>query len=826
MSNYLINHAIKNVWCYPSQDKQLMIEPVRLTPSRGAKNLVGTLWEPVPLPSKNHLYHVYQLGQLPTAYYGVINLTNEWVSLLSVAQRNEISVDGYNEYGIKIPLSACWMLKQINGLVLFAVDSKVQFIDFKLPIFFRFYDNNYFTVRKLRETISYYGGLMVSKELIATTIAKYNELRTKKGYCELQLNGQQVGVLNNAMVSVGDYLELRYDTSVKRVVDLPLADLPAYSSTLDAKQKRLLHPGKTNDGINYRDDIDLYLLKKETNPNKFTGIYYHKNREDAMRMVTHQDYGVPSSYLESYRMRSLAGANPSTITVRMVIRDDGNYRELVNEHHRIRELYKLTDEQIINALTGKSAVLAEWTADALEYSSYTTIMRSTGENITEDLVAEAYGYNAVLKLMQDTPLKAVKTNGSYQVYLKPGQHQSAGIYEYSNEGVLLGTHHHVSGPTYSVKHPQCRFIEVMAGKPNDRLDLTRSETPVRLDNRYNYRFLTKNRSTGEIKDVTGTSAYTIKDNKVSWTINLITHQGMVLSDRYYLHNELTLPAKDGSILEIPFGEVSRVGDKVSINPLMFAMGSIDVWLNGYPLIQNLDWGVAGKKLVINNVKYLKESGNNKLLVRIYGFSNRELAWDKVMPYGFVKHGMIGLNGRHEAMDDQLVRIIADGIQLKDDGLVNGTPYQIQYPQPTLTGVTVPNLNDYINRSKVLDKKILDYMSKYYPEPTFTTPSAIPNLYPVVSPFIAAIFKAIRTGKLIVDLVRITDKEMDFMVSRYKHLLDADPASKAVDLNYITIRPHGYRNRQELTRDQFVFLDRVQTIYLKSQIDLSRYLIVK
>ena len=64
MYDYLVNHALKNVWCTPDQDRQLILQPAKITVTNGVWNNVSLLWNVIKLPLQGVRFHVYQVGQL------------------------------------------------------------------------------------------------------------------------------------------------------------------------------------------------------------------------------------------------------------------------------------------------------------------------------------------------------------------------------------------------------------------------------------------------------------------------------------------------------------------------------------------------------------------------------------------------------------------------------------------------------------------------------------------------------------------------------------------------------------------------------------------
>ncbi|EMW1793799.1 hypothetical protein AAEP15_004688, partial [Salmonella enterica subsp. enterica serovar Chester] len=75
---------------------------------------------------------------------------------------------------------------------------------------------------------------------------------------------------------------------------------------------------------------------------------------------------------------------------------------LYNSSH-VHDLYRLTDELIIDAMIGANANVTEWQAANLEQAAFNRLAAAKLENINRDLCTDAYGYNAVTRYAADTP---------------------------------------------------------------------------------------------------------------------------------------------------------------------------------------------------------------------------------------------------------------------------------------------------------------------------------------------------------------------------------------------------------------------------------------
>ena len=86
--------------------------------------------------------------------------------------------------------------------------------------------------------------------------------------------------------------------------------------------------------------------------------------------------------------------------IRVFVRQNGPIKPLVTDVNKLRSLYILPDDKMINAMVQVNSTLKEWTADHLERSAYTAVMRS---------------YHALLKIIKANGLLKYKDiNDLYQ----------------------------------------------------------------------------------------------------------------------------------------------------------------------------------------------------------------------------------------------------------------------------------------------------------------------------------------------------------------------------------------------------------------------------
>lgn len=124
------------------------------------------------------------------------------------------------------------------------IDNKLN-MNYELDaIYFRFYTNAYYQSYRADATNDYIytTGRVVSS--VSDILAFQNEFNTysqKPGFTYVFKNGVLIDRLDLISVDINDVVEIIYDSSVKKVVNLVVSDLLTFSSILDDKFKYLLH---------------------------------------------------------------------------------------------------------------------------------------------------------------------------------------------------------------------------------------------------------------------------------------------------------------------------------------------------------------------------------------------------------------------------------------------------------------------------------------------------------------------------------------------------------------------------------------------------------
>lgn len=842
--DFLLGYVQRNIWCTPEQDRQANLQLPRVTPEGGAWITFSYQWRNYQLPLTENLerFHIYQIGQTFPELLGLLPSTrSKWISAEEAMEANNLILDVYNGKGVMIPRQLCWYMLSGDKNILLAVMKPEEFrgklIDVDLehePVYMRVYNNAYF--KRPDTQLPDLGIQLVSGK--PKTVAEFNEFQSKVlalpsyGIIYQYVNGRRVDQIDLINTKVGDYVEAVFDASVKREVFFPVKDLQEFESTLDGIHKFLLHYNGTSDIIDYHDDIDIYIGHRYGN-DKWEGVYLHRNDSRTARMVTHRDYSVPVIRVNGAKAANAFLADKA-VEVRLTIRNSGWVRPLVFEDNRIKELYKLPQDKIIKAMVGLDATVPVWNATNLENSAYTAVMRQKQGAITRPMAQAALGYNAVSKLLGDTPDRVKLISGQKLVVIPPGLVGCCTVYEYSADGLLLYYTANIVDNTYTCQAPGAAFVELIYGIGGTKLDCVDNVPAGVLTDVYNYRFYTKELATSQWVDRSGSNYYLVNGDNYTWVPG--TYQSTRLLSNYrHLAYTFNMAPLNGAFEFYIAAEIGGVYKRLDI-----PLGELDIFFNGYSLLEGLDYIVKDSRVVIITKKYFDANKTQQeITVRYTGFCNPDMTRTPPPDSGYVFHGVLSANNKYNIRDDKVLRIVADGkvrlredIKFAEDGITamfgnvpNGAPYGIR-------DIVVP-MNNYLvggvtkedktyelrAKSMVIDEQISDYMTILLPQDKPTTPNIIPQRYTLYSPFISRIMADLLSGALQDDkfFQQFNDTWLDQRLDAYKYLLDFDLSAKnsPLDIRYLVVHAHPYPNYVTVNPYQMRVIQRAAALFTRN-----------
>jgi len=616
------------------------------------------------------------IGDLPPILVGMEQIIDKWVSVKAHCVAHNLLVDLYFNDGVHFPTHRAYFLYTRAGALVLALlkTDIVKNAGADQP-YIRWRSNAWFQSNNPDVPIN--GGIEIDGMTYTDSNSfilfqnRWRAAQQKQGYAWAFVNGRRVRDINVVTAQVGDVLEYVRDASVKERLEMPLTSLPQFDSVRDNKAKFLIPRPGLGDTIDFEDDVDLYLLRY-TKPAAYTGIYVHQNVEDAIRMVTHRDYSTPIAYLHGFVNDNFGWRWSDDLRIEVIVRHSGFQRTLVDEAHRIKELFKLPEDLRLRAMVGVDAEVPVWQAAELENSPYLRLMEATYDGLTTQMVEDAYGYNAISRLIGDTPVR-LAVNQQW-VNLPFSLYATATVLEYDEEGLLLGYFWHDVSTQYPVRNATCRYIEAYIGRGGVGLCTAYGKQTSTLKDGVDYRFYTCDIIGGEPinnwKDVTGdTTKYQIANGQVTWLVDTTRTFTAVKEDLNFLLYGLDLDYRDDLItLTVRVDEVVQ-GAVATSGVMDIPPGELTVWVNGHPVIEGIGYYVQWPEICIVDKSCLVEGPVQHVDVMGRGFCGADFSRELPADVGFVAYGKLSHNARFNVRDDQVCRIVANGQLFTRDEVV-------------------------------------------------------------------------------------------------------------------------------------------------------------
>jgi len=271
-------------------------------------------------------------------------------------------------------------------------------------------------------------------------------------------------------------------------------------------------------------------------------------------------------------------------------------------------------------------------------------------------------------------------------------------------------------------------------------------------------------------------------------------------------------------------------------------GLLEIWLNGRPLIENLDWFMVDKEVCVINKQYRNQGGTrNVITIRSTGFCNKDMSRVKEAEFGFVENGLLSRNNRWNLRDDKVVRVVADGrlfarseLNWAEDrpevlltNVRNGAPYQVTEPLIPLKGLTHRAAYDLRSTAEATDLQIEDYMTDRLDEIPASPVNLIPHRHSVYSPFVAKIMHDLIHGYIDEEPLKMYYSDVDVRkwCEPYLWLLKYEPTTKDFDERYVLIDAHERDEPVAVSIYHYNFLSRVIRVMLDDKIDITHTVVI-
>lgn len=516
--NPLVNYAVKTMWGNPELDSQFQVKLSRVSGEQGLINNFSYMGKTRFLPTELNFYHVFTMGGLDSGFWNLGSRqkswypVDQWVRASTFSSVRGVSLDIYSGNGTMWLRTETYIMPCFDGMTLIAIPINPNFpLPLDKSLYFHCYTTdintrNIASKDEAKYTFGYSGCIYIQHENFEKVTNYYNFYKSfNMGLVQFFHNGKIVPI-ETAKPLAGDLIEVVYDPSVEMVATYDYKGMPDYYSDLDSKRKVILFPGFDNRPHKYRyyDDCHFYIYNKRNKD----GYYFHRNHQDAVRQLTHQDYGMAVPYIDFLAGRLITddktnNTTVSDIQIKVIYHKTRWQFDLGPTSSRINDLYLLEYPQdILNAMTGALSSVKEWKASELEKSATNKVLNGIVQTLTTDTVREALGHHGCSIALSNSPL--------YMPFITPGEPEfndiyptppytsglgyqipptyveSSTAYEYDIDGLLLRRVGVRNQEWYQPKEG-CVYVEWVLGQSGHLVDYVISKTDVKLREGFGFR---------------------------------------------------------------------------------------------------------------------------------------------------------------------------------------------------------------------------------------------------------------------------------------------------------------------------------------------------
>ena len=897
-NHFLVEHALENVWAQPIQDKQHILQVARYTPQSGAykRARIQRFYVDLPQPEDGAMlwHHVFQIGQSFPMLLALDSLKNDWVRADTIATTHGTMINVFLESGAEVALCHCWLRQVSDSNILLAVEIRPEFnlgTEYRVndqgerelvrrqiadeKVYFRCYQNaraqtntwSLSTPSDFKPLSYVYQYISNSADFIkflnAVRAAQLSHGNLGKGryYIDGFLAGTQQAYL--ASLHLGRYLIYIHDETVLYEGIVKFEEMGTFISKMDSgsmKMALLATEALQDFSISYHDDCDFYLGNAASvSQNDGLSCYIGRTRKDLVRQLTHNAYSLRTASLNALISEHDTDLfKDGNVYVRYIIRNGGMRKGLPFHRERLNELYLLPVDKIKEAMYGVNSVVPEWRAENLEASTYMKIVSANWNKITTEMVAKGYGYHALMNVSFNEPQRP--QNGSYvlkQGYLSAPVRNgvNGSVHRYNASGLFIGAKN-VRFDSTNYYDPEvgvgmAEFFNIPFHATEDGTYIDEDVISADLVD-YGFRaYVCSWRNGGPANDWTDATGsvwytYSVENGigKIAWNYALLDAAGLYPAVRVQnkVHCYDYKPVGTyGGVVRFSVESEQSVGGVLRKQRQAIPSDSLDLFLNGRPLMEGVDYYVRWPEVVIVK-RITTPMAQTTITVRHYGVSLAK-NFDHRPPreVGFTKAGIISADGKYDLRNDRNIRILVDGVlKLRSEvkfaenstGPIgaDGRPYSIQESRLPIDGIVPVPVKTLATEAEDIDERVTAYVSPYV-NPNITQRGFIEGeRYQVVSPLISALlhamvnFNFLNNGEL--DNKTITDKLIEELAAPYWSLLQYEPIYNAADVYYVNILPHQHAAQMEVSERQYVFLEHIIHIYLKDSVDLTPYVKIK
>lgn len=903
--NILRQHALTHVWAEPLQDRQYRVIPSRVSSQLGFQRIATVMWEGFPLPGADNptdkrTYHVYPIGQIPPHFFRLKMEKAKWYRVDQLVEETNSTIDVIMENGAIVPSVHCWLYENIDQNFILAVQRSeldygrdtredsygdVNDVAYSLdhrPLMIRFYTNAIqdskawrgdkedpiHSIRSVYQQVNTAADLVGFKAKVKAITDQYPD----GGFGNYYIDGFYVENIQGFKDEYkGKLFSFRFDSTFREKLYFPLKTIPGFISKKDPRSHKYLLVAPTNYGkIDYCDDLDFYLIYRTASGVK--GVMLDRFKANTVRQVTHNAWSVREDVVLALSKQHDFLKNIELLEIMVVIRNGGMQHGLGFQKNRIEDLYHLQYDEIISAMADVNSNLDIWKAAELENSDYINVMSSNSNKITQEMIENAYGYNAATKAVGKCFYKVTDDNKvivdplftlSNEQNIPNGDmsRNTRSLFWYDKKGKMLSMES--SNSTFSsVQVPSAlvgnaAYLEIIQGQLNVGIapaGITRDKAivPDKYYGFYGYRNYVCNIVNGVLDnnwtDVTNGIYHIVepgtatKPPQIKWNYNLLSQAGLYPLTRFAstvnVIETMVNPKNYPGFIEIPL----MVMDDSSIYAMGIAPGHVDVFVDGTPLMQELDFKyIKGGKIVIT--KQFSSKDVVKVQTRFYGYMNPETkAPFGPRDIGFVMNGVVSLNNKFNVFHDRDIsvniggrRYSPDEVKFAEDGnstgpYLDGAPYSVDEYQALVEPFTTKKTVDFQMEAMKIDQDVSDYLTVRLPEPKPNGQYIEGQHWKLFSPVMASIIEMMVKGMLPDAVLKQWDTDESVFSNTLpivKRFETVDPAITGYNEDYVGVYPLAFKDRVvQVTSLQYTVLEKVNRMHLNSVLDLTHSVEIK
>ena len=883
---YLIGKFFYELWASPWQDNQSIMQPKRITPLGGKRNNATIFDCDYRLPEKITKFHIYQMGQFKPDTFNLPNThwmdMGRWVKLVDWVKQSKVTFKFYLDNGLVIPMSHIWFMVTEDKNLVFAIkeDLTLKWDMDKQTVNFHTYRNGVLAIwdetQKKAEVVDV-AYVKLKRQSDRQPLLDFNrKYSAMAGQVFCYVNGYLVDSIITTPTVEGDVVELIYDSTITKSIEIELESLNVYTSIRDQVRKYLFsHPNSfKNNILEYFDDLDFYvLIRPHHAPKRFYGVLFHRNDVKNVRQVTNCDYGLNTNVVQNVidNHKQFQEQN-GKLSIVAYYRKQWKSQKMLYVHNRLHELNKLPYKNRLAAMVGLVSNIPEWRADQLENS---WLMKGIGlPHAVCDLaiVEQVFGYNAIAyyagKAMWSTeeaiPFDKKFPDNRY-IDVPHAIRPYSTVFEYDSLGKMLSYARFGDYQQYPIKNQGypttpsvgAHFIEFIPGvgtrQPDDRLNQVETD----VEGHFGWRMYACEKSLEsypeEWKDVTDDKTFTASwvstDGRNMRTVKFLKDPALwtffVRTDRDFLCREFDVGINRG-IIQFPIMQYFREGnDNVYLSEMLVPYGQLDVFMNGRSMVEGIDFFVNFPNITIVNKHWLKQGLTQRVMIRYMDFCTKDLGSVTHREVGYLNHSQLSRNGQYNIFEDKnFIYKLAGGMcsynhigtaeQDKNSQIWldrEGYPYEVR-------DVIVPNRKIYNHETYSfreeafdLDKRIGDYMGQFLKEKPKPNPTPTIQRFRLYSPVLSVLMDDMRLGKFTfpdVDTRYVNQDVIDFMESHYAEFFKVDPyfQDQLVDKFRCHIQPSIRLGVVNMSFNHYRFLRTVISIYFHNEVETTNFITVE